>query len=212
MALSSLPVLKSALALAIGAAVAWGWNAYENRPSPNRQQGVCANPRRPPPATIPADLALAQPGASAYDPVEMIKRDVAHGHQIWEREAQAVDQAWAERMNSQLADMLKRRLADYPDAKLEEVQCRLATCRVVLSCAIANGTKATLAMQRPTPAPAFSLGVSSFDGPRFRQEGFFIFSPALRPLARHREWYEGVVTAWHRKTGDTSLQSQPPRP
>jgi hypothetical protein len=201
--------VRSLITLAIGLGVAAIVQGYRARATASADQQVCANQTKPPPARIPADLATADPAASVYDPVAMLQNKVAPGYQIFERE-QAQD-PWASEMQAQLGQMLKQSLAAYPDAAIERLQCRRSTCRMLMSVERRHGKVATLAVQQPPVAPAFSLGQSRIEGERFHQEGYFLFRPDTREPAAHRRWRDKVQAQWKTRWGTAADGTSVPR-
>jgi hypothetical protein len=183
---SSRPLLKSLLFLSVGVMAALGYGVLARR-TPR----VCATTTRPARKVIPATLALAQPTSSTYDPVATFIEALVPAHQIFERET--VDPSWATPMRRQVFALAERALIPFPGSRVDELECRLSSCRVLFSSRLEDANEAALSLQRPMVASVFSLGLSENVGGRFSQEAFLLFRPALRDIEAHRRWYEGNV-------------------
>lgn len=180
---------RSVLALSLGfvlaGSVAVLKRARATQPKPsiaNVDTRVCAHRDRPPPRDIPTSVNDTAPD---YDPVILLTNKVGRGYQLFERESR--NDIWAAEMEREMRARLVEALGPKPGRRVDDVECRRSSCRVVISALKDDAHAATLAIEQPLLGDWFSLDVSE-DLPekRFAQQGFYFFSKAHRDISEYR--------------------------
>jgi hypothetical protein len=189
------PFLTMAGALAGGVVLAIGFKLSGSAArlyrtlNPSEAQTACVSAKNAPPPPLPA-LAEYEPDAPAYDPVALLKTHRRSGPQIFAGEKRR--EPWASTMEAELRLRAVAAVAAIPEATVRSLECRAATCRIVVAAPDRLGSAPILALQRPALSPAFALEGMHLEGSSRVEGGFLAYSPETRTVDAFRNWVEGT--------------------